>query len=174
MRLVLTDCRNMSYATMAMPHHPDHYRSISRKTWERHHGPIPPGYEIHHKDFDDTNFDIDNLECLTALEHRQRHIAGAPKRKGICRHCGGPWFNPWPYKPRLYCSNACKSAARYASGIDNVERVCETCGRTYAVNRYKKVSHYCSLACTPRGSYERTPQHRALMSQRQLDRSRRK
>jgi len=134
--------------------HPDHFRSISRKAWIRHNGAIPDGYEIHHKDFDETNFDIDNLECLTPLEHRRRHVEGAPKRPGICKHCGGAFLIRWPYKPKLFCSNACKSAARRASGVDDIERSCPRCGKTFLANCYSKQIH-CSRECAAPGTYER-------------------
>lgn len=50
------------------------YRQLeSRWVWEREYGPIPDGYEVHHGDGDKTNNALDNLQLLTAEEHRAFH-----------------------------------------------------------------------------------------------------
>ena len=41
--------------------------------WESVNGPIPSGYEIHHKDENKLNNSLDNLECLTKSDHACRH-----------------------------------------------------------------------------------------------------
>jgi len=41
--------------------------------YKKHFGLIPPGYEIHHKDGNKRNNDLDNLECLPKEEHKKRH-----------------------------------------------------------------------------------------------------
>lgn len=41
--------------------------------WERAHGPIPPGYEIHHKDGNGHNNKLENLMMLTRKEHMRLH-----------------------------------------------------------------------------------------------------
>lgn len=38
--------------------------------WEYHKGPVPPDHEVHHKDANTFNFDIDNLDCLPTSVHR--------------------------------------------------------------------------------------------------------
>jgi hypothetical protein len=42
---------------------------MHRDVWEFHNGPIPDGWDIHHKDEVKTNNDISNLECLPKAEH---------------------------------------------------------------------------------------------------------
>jgi hypothetical protein len=51
-------------------------KSISkhRLIWIKQNGPIEKGLIIHHKDFNKNNNEIDNLECLTPKEHRQKHL----------------------------------------------------------------------------------------------------
>lgn len=44
-----------------------------RWTWEKHHGKIPKGHHIHHKDGNKRNNSLENLELLTAEEHRKKH-----------------------------------------------------------------------------------------------------
>lgn len=41
--------------------------------WEYFNGAIPTGYHVHHKDFDKSNNDIENLVLLTAKEHLSLH-----------------------------------------------------------------------------------------------------
>ena len=46
---------------------------LHRYVWEKHHGEIPEGCEIHHKDKDKTNFEISNLELVGISEHHKNH-----------------------------------------------------------------------------------------------------
>ena len=47
---------------------------IHRRIWERHWGQkIPKGYDIHHIDGNHSNNDVDNLLCVTRLEHAYIH-----------------------------------------------------------------------------------------------------
>lgn len=45
---------------------------LHRHVWEKHFGPIPKGYHIHHKDGNKLNNDISNLECLSASDHHKK------------------------------------------------------------------------------------------------------
>jgi len=40
-----------------------------------HVGPIPDGWEVHHRDRDPSNNDLANLECLPPAEHHALHDA---------------------------------------------------------------------------------------------------
>lgn len=53
--------------------------AIHRLEWEFHHGEIPKGFEIHHKDHNRGNNDIDNLECVTPKQHRRLHPEFTPR-----------------------------------------------------------------------------------------------
>lgn len=44
-----------------------------RKIWESVYGPIPKGYEIHHKDGNRNNNDLSNLQCVSTEEHYKIH-----------------------------------------------------------------------------------------------------
>lgn len=137
-----------------MTNHPDKFRRLARRVWTAFHGPIPKGHQIHHKDLDETNFALDNLECLSIVEHRKRHIKTGLPRPCECQRCKTVFANPWPYKPARFCSNACKAAARRASGVDDEWRLCVRCGGAFEVNKYSK-QRYCSQECSPNGLYER-------------------
>ena len=55
--------------------------------WEQKNGKKPKGYDIHHKDFNKENFDIDNLILLSKHDHRKIH-AGWQKNEN------GDWLKP--------------------------------------------------------------------------------
>lgn len=46
---------------------------VHRLVWMKHHGEIPKGCIIHHKDEDKTNWNIDNLELLKRSNHIMKH-----------------------------------------------------------------------------------------------------
>jgi hypothetical protein len=54
-------------------------KSLHIMVWEAVNGPTPKGYEIHHKDLHPLHNEIENLECLTHLEHFEIHHKGKPR-----------------------------------------------------------------------------------------------
>lgn len=46
---------------------------LHRYVWEKHHGAIPDGCEIHHKDKNRFNYDPDNLELVNIVDHHRNH-----------------------------------------------------------------------------------------------------
>lgn len=48
--------------------------NLHRAIWEASNGPIPEGYEVHHKDGDTFNNVISNLECVPMNEHQREHM----------------------------------------------------------------------------------------------------
>lgn len=59
---------------------------LHRDVWEKNNGPIPKGYDIHHKDGDKSNNDIENLRIMLHSDHTRKHFH-------ICPQCGFEFFN---------------------------------------------------------------------------------
>lgn len=49
-----------------------HYQWV----WILAHGPIPAGFDVHHKNEDPTDDRLENLECLSEVEHGRLHMMG--------------------------------------------------------------------------------------------------
>lgn len=46
---------------------------LHRRVWELAHGPIPPGFSIHHKDHNRANNRLENLMLISTREHNAHH-----------------------------------------------------------------------------------------------------
>lgn len=52
----------------------DHPRTRAHRwVWENHHGKIPNGYHVHHRDENKSNNEISNLTLLTQSDHCRHH-----------------------------------------------------------------------------------------------------
>ena len=49
---------------------------LHRDVWEKHYGKIPNSHDIHHKDHDKTNNNINNLELLRKDDHARKFATG--------------------------------------------------------------------------------------------------
>jgi hypothetical protein len=54
-------------------------KNLHCEIWQASHGPIPLGWEVHHKYGNALNNDITNLECLEAGAHRRYHAEHLPQ-----------------------------------------------------------------------------------------------
>lgn len=57
---------------------------MHRYVWQKEHGPIPKDHDIHHRDGNKANNNIENLECLSKAEHTRlysefKNKYGSPK-----------------------------------------------------------------------------------------------
>lgn len=146
---------------------------LHRVIWESQFGPIPQGFDIHHKDGNKLNNKIENLECVSHKKHLQEHMTANKEkvhawhkteegRKKLGQHAKEVWENrevftlscEWcgskfeaKQKDRArYCNNKCEQAARRARGDDLVDRTCVICGKSFRINKYHK-TQTCGYAC---------------------------
>lgn len=108
--------------------------------WEAHHGKIPEGMQIHHKDFDKTNNNIENLQLVSPVEHKRLH-EGCIVVEGVwhkpCKICGE--YKPcdkehWYYVRGYICGRICKTC--YVKKVVKERRVRVANG--WKRNNYKK------------------------------------
>ncbi|XZE22662.1 HNH endonuclease signature motif containing protein [Pirellulaceae bacterium SH449] len=82
--------------------------------WESHHGPIPEGMELHHRNGDKLDNRLENLMLVTRLEHKRIHsgcIRVGSRWLKRCRRC--QWYRPvdtefYEYKGRNGVMGACR------------------------------------------------------------------
>lgn len=53
-----------------------HNVSLHRYIWEKHNGPIPCNYDIHHIDENKSNNDLSNLQMILKANHTRLHCKG--------------------------------------------------------------------------------------------------
>jgi hypothetical protein len=66
---------------------------LHRLVWELEHGPVPPGYELHHIDHDKANWRLDNLTMVDRQTHRELHRQHG--RSTDIYHKAGNQFDRW-------------------------------------------------------------------------------
>jgi hypothetical protein len=54
---------------------PNEWKLRAQVVWEEHHGPIPRGMVVHHRDENKLNDAIENLQLLTKAKHLDEHRA---------------------------------------------------------------------------------------------------
>lgn len=143
------------------------YEMLHRAIWEFHHGPIPDGYDVHHKDNNRDNNDVSNFELLTRSEHSRLHDAladwnsrpeaeeqrkrnrgktwnNAQYRKYTCLACGKEFESRIINQSAKFCSVLCGS--RYRDGTTESKN-CQICGTDFMG---RPGAYTCSDACSER------------------------
>lgn len=67
-----------------------HSRLAHRVAWAKANGPIPVGYELHHKCGVPSCVNPDHLQLTRRLEH-PGHPTALNAAKTVCPHCGQPY-----------------------------------------------------------------------------------
>ena len=121
-----------------------HRKRLHVVVWEHFNGPKPEGYDIHHIDGDKDNNEIDNLFCITRIEHRRYHyfhMTEEHRQKFIDN-------NAWQYteEGREWHAQARREAWEK---VEMKEYVCTHCGTIFTSRRNygKKTNRYCSKQC---------------------------
>jgi len=131
--------------------HADHIRdgveALHREVWKDHHGEIPDGHHIHHKDGDPTNNDIENLECVTPKEHLERHdnLGGIQSEEHLEKflEAAKGWHKS--EEGREWHSQHWEDSL--AKAFDETEKECDQCGDTFIDESAQDSGRFCSNAC---------------------------
>lgn len=124
---------------------------LHRHVWEFHHGEIPAGHHIHHKDGDFSNNDISNLECLAAEkhwgEHKEDRSANAKRPERLAhleaiRPSAAAWHST-PEGLEWHRQNSIKSWANRPM----VKHICKECGTEFESRKTSRV-YFCSGKCS--------------------------
>lgn len=117
-------------------------RFLHQEVWKAINGPIPDGFDVHHRDDDKTNNDISNLACLPKAEHTRlysphnnQYTRGQKRREFVhknCLACGLALVphrdlerkeSPSAFARRRFCGSACKGV--FSQGKKRGGAVCE-------------------------------------------------
>lgn len=112
---------------------------LHRYVWEKHHGPIPEGYQVHHLDKNKLNYDISNLCLLSASDHGRHHAIenglGKSNKGRLKTHDSGFCKGAIPVRLTrddevLRFQSVTAAAEFLKSSTSKVSRVCRGQGKT--------------------------------------------
>lgn len=93
-----------------------------RVVWENANGPIPDGQEIHHRNEIRTDNRLENLECVTRLQHKRIHAGWLRDENGEfvskkCKTCGeikplSDYYVNYRKEHFIACKECCKERRR--------------------------------------------------------------
>lgn len=133
---------------------------LHRDVFVANNGPIPDGYQVHHRDHNPLNNKAENLVTLSPQEHAAHHRDSREPLVYECHHCGNSFASYKRAKNVRWCSARCKEAARRAAGlvkprarveVQTLHRICNECGLPYSTT--KPWARFCGPVC--RGRYGR-------------------
>ena len=142
-------------------------RYAHRVIYERHFGPIPSGWVVHHKDEDKGNNDPANLEAMPRGEHQRLHATGrtnsdvqkAAAAKAIallrapkpakCIQCKADFVSTSSAEVGKFCSRRCLEVWRWVRFTPEL-RNCLVCKGEYLAR--KRFQRYCCKQCNNRST----------------------
>lgn len=118
--------------------------------WEFHNGPVPKGFDVHHKDENPFHNDISNFELISNSKHRSDHTLkraesdpeGFKKAIEAAREAARAWHGS--EEGRRWHSEHGKQTW---IGRETLKVTCIKCGSEYDVLRGTKKKGFCSPAC---------------------------
>jgi hypothetical protein len=121
--------------------------------WEKHHGKVPEGMQIHHKDHNKANNEVDNLECLTHQEHARKHAEERTEaelqrmRDNIIKNVI-PKAKAWHKSADGRAWHKVHGREVYAAR-EPQEYTCTMCGKSFSTRHVygANVNRFCSNAC---------------------------
>lgn len=123
---------------------------LHRYIWEYYNGEIPKGYDIHHKDHNKDNNELDNLELISKSQHSRLHCQELTeeqkqKRKENFEKNARPKAIEW--HKSVEAKEWHKKHYKISLALRQKEKfICENCGNEYEAYR-NKVNRFCSNKC---------------------------
>ena len=118
---------------------------IHRVVFSYYNGRLPVGktHNVHHRDRNKDNNNIENLQLLTIAEH-SRIPKKSPIEK-ICSHCGKAFQVTGKNRRQKCCSISCARKLRVKPAV---EKICVVCGKTFTADKkHNNRQVCCSLSC---------------------------
>lgn len=136
---------------------------LHRYVWERERGPIPDGWNIHHRfNGDKATTDPARLECIPSLQHQHEHPrayewhrdgaraswAQRERVRLVCPTCGIAFEAHRDGRIR-FCSDRCRERnyAATGTGRPHERRLCAVCGAGFDTRADRSIQT-CSRHCT--------------------------
>ena len=116
-----------------------------RLIWEQDIGPIPEGYDIHHKDGNKLNNLLENLECLSKADHMRLHANETREKRSKCMSDNSEKVHAWLKTPKGKKFLSKKAKKQFADRLFKTF-ICEICQKQFKTKSNKQVM-YCSGNC---------------------------
>lgn len=117
---------------------------MHRDVWEFFHGPLQPGYAVHHIDHNPDNNDIGNLLALTRSEHSRHHGRLRTTIPVAALLAAADWHRSEPGRAWHQAHGQRAYAARTL-----VQYVCKRCGKAFQSRARGRV-YFCTDRCRAR------------------------
>lgn len=124
---------------------------LHKYVWEYYNGPIPKGYQVHHKDFNPDNNDISNLELMSKADHLKYHANLQDKiwaRENLLKNAvpaAAAWHGS---EEGLAWHRAHGKKTMEANLEKKVTKVCQFCGKEYEIPEFfAENARFCSNKC---------------------------
>lgn len=118
--------------------------------WEKHNGPVPAGYHIHHIDGDKDNNEIENLTMLSRFEHQSLHgKTKTDKQSASFDEKVRPLSSLWhkSEEGRSWHRKHYEETMR-DQWEDKIVLKCQVCGKEFETPRIMRdKAKFCSNAC---------------------------
>lgn len=121
---------------------------LHRYIYEKAHGKIPKGFHVHHKDGDPNNNTLENLECLSAADHRHEHPLNAEqleKQKELLERIR-PLTKAWHKSAEGRAKHKEIGGLSYKN-FKPEPKQCENCDKTFLPRKLGNQDRFCSNAC---------------------------
>jgi hypothetical protein len=124
-------------------------KNCHRIIWEQDVGPIPDGYDIHHKDGNKFNNLLSNLECLSKSDHMALHANENREKMSKCMSDNSEKIHAWlnTEKGKKFLSEKAKKQWEEQPLKDFI---CAVCFKQFQTKHNRKNVKFCSDACVMR------------------------